>query len=123
MKTREYIMQLCAADRDAWITECREIRAAANALKKIYSETVTGKPADTLDQCYAAIGEHMTKVIIASLINQSAWDGRISKRAIVWANTIDDAYDKEASDIAWLYCENIHRAHLDQLACEIAKRG
>ncbi len=122
MKTTEYIDRLVETDRDAWIAEYRAVQAVLRALEYIYGETVTQSPKATVDAFTGAVGVDMEKNIIASLVNQSAWDGRISRRASDWALSVAGAYDKKACERLYLYCDRIHRAHLDQIALELMRR-
>lgn len=121
MKSIAYIESLAATSREDWIAEYRALHAAAKAIDSIYRETCTGKPADTIAACYKAIGEEMTKTIIATYVISSAWDGRISFSSERWAKTVTGAWDEKAADRIGLYCTRIHMAHLDQLAREIIK--
>lgn len=122
MKTTEYINQLVETDRDAWIAEYRAVQAVLRALEYIYGETVTQSPKATVDAFTGAVGVDMAKAIIASLVNRSAWDGRISRKASEWAKTVAGAYDEKACERLGLYSNRIHMAHLDQIALELMTR-
>ena len=122
MKTIEYIYDKRTTDRDAWIEEYRSIHGDLKLLEEAYGETCTQKPSDTIKLCYDRIGEARTKTVIASLISYHGWDGRISAHAKRWATTIADAFDTPAAERISFYTNRIHMAHLDQLACELAKQ-
>ena len=121
MKSLEYINSLCEKNRLDWISEYRDLHRAEKALEEIYSITCTKTPADTLSASFQQIGEEMTKALIATYVNQRAWDGRISKRAAEWAKTIESAWDEKGADRIGLYGSRIHSAHLDQLAMKLIR--
>lgn len=119
MKTLDYIERLVKAKREEWIEEYRSNKEALKTIETIYGDTCTGKPEDTIQACYDRIGKAKTDDIIASLVNFSAWDGRISRAAKEWAAQVPGAYDEAAAARAQLYTNRIHMAHLDQLARKI----
>lgn len=122
MKTQSYIESLCASDRAAWISEYNAFKAAIKTLESIYGETVLGKPSDTVDRFIAAVGIDMAKAVVGTLVNRSAWDGRISKRAADWAAAIPDIFDEDTATCHYFSTNRIHMAHLDQIACVMMKR-
>lgn len=72
-------------------------------------------PAHTVKCFVSCVGENTARFIIASLINQCAWDGRISRSVKEWAENVGGALDEETANRARIY-SNMHRAHLDQIA-------
>lgn len=68
-----------------------------------------------------AVGYEAAVEIIASLVNRSAWDGRISRRSAEWANAQENSWDEEACSSLSLYTNRIHMAHLDQIAAAMMK--
>ncbi len=97
-------------------------RAERNRLKKALMELVTAyrassTPAETLDQL-SDIKDAET--VIATLVNLSAHDGRISNENKKWASKI--GYNDADALRMGLIGDEIHRAHLDQLASAIQLR-
>ena len=66
-----------------------------------------------------AVGYEAAVEIVASLVNRSAWDGRISRRCAEWANTQENAWDEEARSRLSIYTDRIHMVHLDQIAAAL----
>ena len=119
MKTLDYIERLVTVKRDEWIEEYRSNQEALKVIETIYGETCTGKPEDTITAFYDRIGKAKTDALIASLVNYSAWDGRISRTAKEWAMQVPGAFDEAAAARARIYTNRIHMSHLDQLARKI----
>ena len=81
MKTVDYIRSLCNENHEKWIAEYRATRAAVDTLESIYGETIHATPAVTVKEYVSRVGYDMAVSVIATLVNRSAWDGRISRRA------------------------------------------
>lgn len=75
------------------------------------------RPADTVAALVSLIEEDNARRIIAAMVNvKGAWDQRISPRVRAWA--AETAPEFIGSD--WLYyADEIHPAHMDQIACEM----
>lgn len=116
MKTKEAILTALTTDRKATFAWRDALRADCQTIADIYAETVTGTPSETIAAAAAKIGIDRVRAIIASLVASRQYDGRISRETRAWAETVDDALDAEAARWAWLSCDSIHSAHLDQLA-------
>ena len=69
------------------------------------------------------VGRGLADTVLASLINRSAWDGRIDKRVAEWAAAIPEAWDEEAAVKLGLYTSRIHMAHLNQIGNAARKAG
>lgn len=122
MKNLAYIDRLVSTDRDAWIAEYRAANDCEKAFCEVYSATCTKTPMDTVRELIARIGYDWAAAIIATVVHDSAWDGRISKRAAEWAKTVEGAYDEDANkECLHIYAGNVHRAHLDQIALEFMR--
>lgn len=98
-------------------------RAEQNQLKKALMELVTSyrassSPAETLDQL-SGINDAAT--VIATLVNLSVHDGRISNENKKWASKV--GYNDADALRMGLIGDEIHRAHLDQLASAIQIRA
>ena len=101
----------------------REINKTMSAdiktLEAYYRKNVdmyTCRPDDTILDFIRAVGFDRASAAVATLVNQSAWDGRISKRNAAWAAEIPGALDNEAANHLYMYTNEIHKAHLNQLA-------
>ena len=121
MKTVDYIRNLCNENRDKWFAEYRATRAAVDTLESIYGETIHATPAVTVKEYVSRVGYDMAVSVIATLVNRSAWDGRISRRAAQWAETISGAFDEKAAVEVGIYSNRIHCAHLDRIALAAMK--
>ena len=116
MKTIETITAMITENREAWFSMRNTLRENVKTLETIYGETIESTPADTIKKYVDAVGYEAAVVAVASLVNRSAWDGRISRRSATWAASIENALDEAAADKADVYTNRIHMAHLDQLA-------
>ena len=72
-------------------------------------------PAHTVKCFVSQVGEELARFVIASLVNNCSWDGRIFPSVKAWAADQEDALDEETSLEARIYT-NMHRAHLNQIA-------
>ena len=98
-------------------------RTEQNRLKKALMELITAykassSPAETLDELSDIKG---AETVIATLVNLSAQDGCISNENKKWASKVG-YNDADALRIG-LIGDEIHRAHLDQLASAIQVRA
>lgn len=78
-------------------------------------------PADTVAAFVQQFGYNTAVVVIASMINSAAWDGRIDASCAAWAAGIDDAMDEETANRAGIYAHSMHKAHLNQIARAMIK--
>ena len=78
-------------------------------------------PGDTVASFVEAVGYEKAAATIATLINRSSWDGRISGKNTDWAKTIDNALDEKAAVDCDLYADGIHMTHLDQIADKVRR--
>lgn len=78
-------------------------------------------PGDTVASFVESVGYEKAAATIATLINRSSWDGRISGKNADWAKTIDNALDQEAAVALGIYTNAIHMTHLDQIADKMRK--
>jgi hypothetical protein len=69
------------------------------------------------------VGQAIAAEVIASMINYSAEDGRISHSNAEWAANIPQSWDAETAQLLHMYPDKIglHKAHLDQIAAVMAK--
>lgn len=94
-----------------------ELLANIKTLDECVSDAVSNgrKVRDAVKLFVSKVGEYAAKVTVASLINRSAWDGRISTANANWAKSVEDAWDEESMTRMYAYAE-MHMAHLDQTA-------
>lgn len=77
-------------------------------------------PNETVTDFACHVGKDAAAVIIASLVNESAWDGRIDPRNAEWARGIEQAFDDGAMRHMHIYT-TMHMCHLDQIATMMRK--
>jgi len=126
MKTVETIKTMIATEgAPAYRAHRDELRDAVSFLCNRYEVDRLGAveqtPAHTVTAWAAQVGYTRAAVVLASLVNRSAWDGRISREVKAWAAGVADAYDEEAAERLCLSCDTIHKAHLDQIAAAFMK--
>ena len=117
MKTVNDYRKMFEEDRKAARETAESWRDAVQALANQQTvDNLDGEtPAHTVKCFVAQVGEDLARFVIASLINQSAWDGRIDRNVKEWAENVNEALDEEAANAAKLYT-NMHQAHLNQVA-------
>lgn len=79
-------------------------------------------PDKTVAVYISCVGKHSAAMVIASLVNECAWDGRISPRNAEWARGIESAFDDGAMRRMHIYT-TMHMCHLDQIATEMRKKS
>lgn len=116
MKTKENLFAICTADRAAYRAFCASRREMAATLGRLRKEHST--PAETVAAFVAAVGQSEAAEIVASMVNTSAWDGRISPRNAAWAASVEHAWNADAARDLCLYPDfiSLHKAHLNQIA-------
>lgn len=121
MKTIENLRSMFTENREAYFSMLNGLKANVRTLETIYGETIGSTPADTIKKFVDAVGYDAAVVAVATLVNRSAWDGRISRRAADWAASIENSLDETAAIEHGIYTNRIHCAHLDQLAGAMMK--
>lgn len=128
MKNVNTIHEQVTANREQWFQYRRTVEANLATLETLYaaqydeeSPLYHSTPAQTVAAYVEAVGHEAAVEIIASLVNRSAWDGRISRRSAEWANAQENSWDEEACSSLSLYTNRIHMAHLDQIAAAMMK--
>lgn len=102
-------------DRDAARETVKAWRNAVEALDRIQTADLIAEetPAHTVSLFVNEVGEDLARFVIASLVNASAWDGRIYSNVADWAK-VQHSLDEEAAQDAMLY-SRMHKAHLNQI--------
>lgn len=93
---------------------CASIREMSRCIKKLDElKRNTDRPDDLVAKFINSVGREKAEIVIASLINVNAWDGRICPPCRNWAASVPESWDEEAMRE---YCLNttMHMAHLDQ---------
>ena len=118
MKNAATIHARVTADREAWFAYRRTLSENLATLESIYRASLDGRdtPARTVAEFIKTVGKESAVEIIASLVNRSAWDGRIYPDVKAWAQGFENAWDEESSIRLGLYSNAIHMAHLNQIA-------
>lgn len=96
----------------------RKLRLDARKLEALSAESGTAKSA--VEKFVRAIGKPRAEIIIASLVNESAYDCRICRATRDWARRVDKAWDAKAMDTMGV-SSMMHMVHLDQLAFEMSR--
>lgn len=119
MRTIETIAAMLAESRENYRAAATAAREAVKALEGIYRETIGGTPAETIAAYVKRVGYDTAVSTVATLVNLSAADGRISRRCADWAAAQEHAWDAVSAVKLWLFSDRIHKAHLDQLAAAL----
>ena len=128
MKNVNTIHEQVTANREQWFQYRRTLEANLSTLETIYAAQYDAEsplyhstPAQTVAAFVESVGYEAAVEIVASLVNHSAWDGRISSRCAEWANAQENSWDEEACSRLSIYTNRIHTAHLDQIAAAMMK--
>ena len=108
-------------DRNAARETVKSWREAVKTLDEIQSADrfADETPEHTVKAFVDQVGYATARFVIASLVNRSAWDGRIYPNVSAWASE-QDALDEEAARDAMIYT-SMHMAHLNQVAQAMMK--
>ena len=117
MKTIETINTLCQQDASLYRAHRDELLANIKTLDSIARDAIDngGKVRDAVKAFVKLVGSDAAVQTVASLVNRSAWDGRISSANANWAKAVEESWDEDAMVRMGAYCK-MHMAHLDQTA-------
>lgn len=123
MLTKEDYRKMLNDDREAVFERRRELLHEVHMLEDLYLKDLgnTNSPKDTIDKFVDAVGMDEAVIVMASMINVKAWDGRIMPSNAEWAKRVEAAWDKDMGYEIGMYSNHIHTAHLDQL-CDYMRR-
>lgn len=107
-----------AMTQDEQCLTIRHLRMDVKKFESAYAES--GTPKAAVQKLVKSVGKKRAAEVVASLVNECAWDGRICRVSKDWAHRVDGAWSAEAMDELRVY-STMHRAHLDQIACEMAR--
>ena len=128
MKNVNTIHEQATTNREQWFQYRRTLESNLSTLEALYAAQYDAEsplyhstPAQTVAAFVESVGYEAAVEIVASLVNRSAWDGRISRRCAEWANAQENSWDEEACSRLSIYTNRIHMAHLDQIAAAMMK--
>lgn len=116
MKNVNTIHDQIAANREQWFQYIHKIKTNLATLETLYAAQIDNTPAQTVAAYVQEVGYDAAVEVIASLVNRSAWDGRISHRSAEWANAQENSWNEEACSRLSIYTNRIHMVHLNQIA-------
>lgn len=123
MKNVNTIHEQVTANREQWFQYRRTLQSNLSTLESIYAAQYDAEsplyhstPEQTVTAFVDSVGYEAAVEIVASLVNLSAWDGRISHRCAEWANAQENSWDEDSCIRLQIYTDRIHKAHLDQIA-------
>lgn len=105
--------------QDQKCTILRSMRTDVRKLEKLYGESGTSKA--TAEKFSKSITRKRAEMVVASLVNECAWDGRISPTVREWAKHVESAWDARAMG-AMRVSTTLHPTHLDSVAYEFARK-
>ena len=121
MYTKAMINEMFQNDVAATREWRKQYKADYEQIEKTFNETRDLGPKQTVKTLIDRIGYDRAQAVVATMINTiGKWDGRIDDRNRAWAETIDEAFDKEAATDASIYC-SLHSCHADQIAAEMRR--
>ena len=121
MITKQQINTMFQNDVDTTKEWRKQYKADYAQIEVVFNETREIGPKKTVETLIDRLGYDRAEAVVATMINSiGEWDGRISDRNRAWAKTIDEAFDKEAAQDAFIFC-SIHSCHADQIASEMRR--
>lgn len=96
----------------------KNIREDMKTLVEVYDETREMTPEDTVKRLVERLNEEKAKDIIAIMVvAKGEWDQRISRASYAWAVERVCPHTREELMAAGIfYCDDIHPAHMGQIA-------
>ena len=121
MITKQQIKAMFQNDVDSTREWRKQYKADYAQIEIVFNETRENGPRKTVETLIERLGYDRAEAVIATMINSiGEWDGRIDERNRAWAKTIDEAFDKEAAQDAFIFC-SIHSCHANQIASEMRR--
>ena len=122
MITQADLKELIADNLTEYRSVVQKMRDAVNLLEAYQLEDIEEgfTPRNTAEAYIGAIGASGAEIVAASLINVSAWDGRISPKNAEWASSVEQSFSADAMNYMRIF-PTMHKCHLDQVANEIRK--
>lgn len=95
----------------------KEMRTTIDTLAAAHSaaQENSNNPHETARVFVRAVGAEEAAQCVAAMIRRASWDGRISREAKAWAQSValSGEWERHIEDT---YCDAIHPAHLSQIA-------
>lgn len=122
MITEKELDGMVTVDSAIYREMARKLRERADLLDCMVSKDISERrsPSETYERFAKAVGQKEAQHLIASLVNEYAWDGRIDPRNASWAVSIESAFDHGAMRRMSVFAR-MHMCHLDQIADEARK--
>lgn len=123
MRTNAWLDDLVARDAESYRKTAKNWRKAVETLDDLCSEDVRdgfGPDVTYKDFCDVCVTAEKANMVIASLVNECGWDGRISQQNREWAAGFEFAFDEQAMRRMSVF-PRMHMAHLNQIADEARK--
>lgn len=122
MITEKELDGMITVDSAIYREMARKMRERADLLDCMVSKDISERrsPAQTYERFAEAVGQKEAQHLIASLVNEYAWDGRIDPRNASWAASVESAFDHGAMRRMSVFAR-MHMSHLDQIADEARK--
>ena len=112
----ETLRQIMAIDRMVYRMVYNTFQEWLKTLHKVYKATERETPKAPATALAKEIGRAEANVLIGSIVNHFAYDGRIDQSVINWAEGLDGVCDGNAAQMLGLNTCKIHLAHLNQIA-------
>lgn len=94
-----------------------EMREIISKLATAHRETIenSNTPHETARRFIREVGAETATQCLAAMIRRASWDGRISRAAKDWAKSValSEEWERRVTET---YCDEIHMAHLSQIA-------
>ncbi len=122
MNTKQDLIELAQKEPERYRSLCEKMRQLVAVLDTYHDEDVEEgfSPRNTAEAMISSFGQPVTELVIASLINLNAWDGRIGDRNKEWALGVETAFDAEAMRKMHVH-QRMHLSHLDSIADAMRK--
>lgn len=116
IRTVETLRQILAIDRVAYRIIYGTFQSWLKTLHKVFKATEHKSPKETATALAKEIGRNEANVLVGSIVNYYAYDGRIEQCVINWAAGIEGVCDGSAAQMLGLNDCKIHLANLNQIA-------
>lgn len=117
MRNLDYLNSLPIEEK---IHILRKLRVDVKKFESIDTNDETVK--STCEKFIKSLGRKRSAIVVASLVNECAWDGRICTASRNWAKRVEGAWDSKAMNELRV-SSTMHPAHLDQIAYTMANMG
>lgn len=118
MRTKEDWVKMVKASKENAFKHRDDLKITNRILQSLYDISVMYQftPRQTLAAWAELCGDELCKEVLATKINASSWDERISHDVKEWALSEPLAWDESSASVLCVDNDSIHRAHLSQIA-------